>query len=58
MNKGNKLLVYILILCCMLLFAATGHTQFKGQRYCPAKFDISQVEWLAERKAEAKEAES
>ncbi len=36
-----------------IIFSATGHTQFKGQRYCPSKFTLSQEEWLAEKKEEA-----
>ena len=54
MNK-SRLINYYSLLCTHTLydFTATGHTQFKGQRYCPSNSSLSQEEWLAERRAEA-----
>jgi len=34
------------------VFIATGHTQLKRQWYCPSVSNLSQEEWLAQRKAE------
>ena len=40
---------------CNQPMTSTGHTQFRGQRYCPnASGQISREEWLAARKEEAK----
>ena len=40
---------------CNQQMTSTGHTQFRGQRYCPnAPGQISRKEWLAARKEEAK----
>ena len=40
---------------CHMPMSTEGHTQFRGQRYCPnAPGQIPKEEWLAERRAEAK----
>lgn len=31
----------------------TGHTQFRGQRYCPNTNPLSKEDWLEERRREA-----
>ena len=39
---------------CGKEMTSSGHTQFRGQRYCPdAPGQISKEDWLAQRKAEA-----
>ena len=40
---------------CKLPVASAGHTQFRGQRYCPnTNSEITQQEWLQLKRAEAK----
>ena len=46
--------VYSCRICGEAMSKQTGHTQFKGKRYCPKESGhVSQEEWLARQKAEA-----
>ena len=46
--------VYSCRICGEAMSKQTGHTQFKGKRYCPKESgQVSQEEWLAQQKAEA-----
>lgn len=36
-----------------ILFIETGHTQFRGHRYCPTSNPLSREEWLESKKREA-----
>lgn len=46
--------VYSCRICGQAMSKQTGHTQFKGKRYCPMESgQVSQEEWLAQLKAEA-----
>lgn len=53
MNKCRFLYVMCMLTTNVSLFTATGHTQFKGQRYCPKICDLSQEEWLSQRREAA-----